>query len=138
MLQTSAHNYQQEQEVNWKSWFPKRGEIYLIDLGQEGKGSEYRGLRPVVILSNNINNLHSTIIQVAPITSAQGKANIPVHVKLGVEDGLKISSFVSIEQTSKISKERGLINGKLIKITELNERKMLEIDLAIKIQFGLM
>lgn len=126
-----------KQESNkWKSWFPKRGEVYLIDLGQEGKGSEQRGLRPAVIVSNDKGNAASSIIQVAPVTS-QKKNKLPVHVELNTRDGLKTESLICIEQAKCISKERGFINGNIIKITQLSDKKLREIDAAIKIQFGL-
>ena len=119
-----------------RSWTPKRGEVYLINLGQEGKGSEQRGLRPAVIISNDRGNAASSIIQVAPVTS-QKKNNLPIHVELNTRDGLKTESVICIEQTKCISKERAFINGNIIRITQLSDKKMREIDLAIKIQFGL-
>ena len=119
----------------WKSWKPKRGEIYLIDLG-DGIGSEQKYLRPAVVLSNNKNNCYSTVIHVAPLTSKH-KKDLPVHVRLGVEDGLKTESVVCVEQIKCVSKMRAVINGSLIKISQLSYKKMNEIDLAIKIQFGL-
>lgn len=121
-----------------KAWYPKRGEVVLVDLGQEGiKGSEFKGLRPAVVLSNNIGNQHSGIITVAPLTSTQGKPNLPVHVKLDQRENLKIPSLVCLEQIKTISKERAFIGGKLIRIAMLSEKKIAEIDNALKIQFGL-
>lgn len=120
----------------WKSWFPKRGEVYLINLGEDGLGSEQRGLRPAVIVSNNRGNQYGTVIQVAPITS-QKKTYLPVHVELTTRDGMKSDSIICIEQTKCISKERAFINGRLTKLAELNINKINEIDVAIKIQFGL-
>ena len=134
MLSQTAHQFQKE-NPNWKTWFPKRGEIYLTNLG-EGIDSEQRGLRPVVVVSNDINNKHSSILQVAPITS-QKKNSLPVHIPLGVKDGVKTESVVCIEQIKVISKQRCLINNTFMKLAELSSNKMKEIDFAIKLQFGL-
>ena len=135
---TNAQCYRKE-EVDWRNWEFRRGEIYLINFGDEGIiGSEYKNKRPAVILSNDMNNKYSEILQVAPITS-QKKTNLPVHVKLGIEDGLKLdNSIISIEQTRCVSKKRTLLNGSsIIRITKLSKNKMDLIDSAIKIQFGL-
>jgi len=133
----NAQCFKQKEEVDWRSWEFKRGEIYLVNFGDEVIGSEYKNKRPAVILSNDINNKFSEILQVAPITS-QKKTNLPVHVKLGIEDGLKLdSSIISIEQTKCVSKQRVLIDGSIIRITKLSKNKMELINNAIKIQFGL-
>ena len=133
----NAQCFKQKEEVDWRSWEFKRGEIYLVNFGDEVIGSEYKNKRPAVILSNDMNNRYSEILQVAPITS-QKKTNLPVHVKLGIEDGLKLdSSIISIEQTKCVSKQRVLIDGSIIRITKLSKNKMELINNAIKIQFGL-
>lgn len=135
MLNTnSALKTRRESEV-WRSWSPKRGDVVLINFG-EGLGSEQKNLRPAVVVSNNINNQHSPVIQVAPLTS-KSKANLPVHVRIGIENGLKNESLACIEQIRCVCKSRGLINGKVMRITQLSDKKMYEIDRAIKIQFGL-
>ena len=132
----NAQCYRKE-EVDWRNWEFRRGEIYLVNFGDEGIiGSEYKNKRPAVILSNDMNNKYSEILQVAPITS-QKKTNLPVHVKLGIEDKLLKESILSIEQTRCISKKRILIGGSIIRIAKLSKNKMDLIDTAIKIQFGL-
>lgn len=77
------------------------------------------------------------VIQVAPLTS-KSKNELPVHVRIGVKDGLKTESIACIEQIRSVDKSRAFINGEVIKITQLNKIKMAEIDLAIKIQLGLL
>ena len=136
MLHNQNTQWLKNESEIWKNWYPKRGEVYVIDLGEEGIGSEQKGQRPAVILSNNLNNKYSEIIQIAPITSAK-KTNLPVHVKLDIKNGLRTESLVCLEQTRCVSKKRGLINGNLIRICQLNNKKIEEIDLAIKIQFSL-
>ena len=133
--------YKLDRELDWKSWEFKRGEIYLVNLDKnqnlsENKSSIFRGTRPVLVVSNDINNRYSTVIQIVPITSSS-KVKIPVHVKLDSSDKMKLTSFACIEQTKCIEKNNMLINGSIIKITELSKKRMCEIDLAIRIQFGL-
>lgn len=120
---------------DWKMWWPKRGDVYLVNLG-DCIDSEQQGLRPAVILSNNKNNKFSSVVQIAPITS-QKKSILPVHVQLGQTDGLITTSIVNIEQIRSVSKRRLLINNSFIKIAHISESKMKEIEFAIKIQFGL-
>lgn len=121
--------------LNWRSWKPQRGDVYLVDLG-EGMGSEQKHLRPVVVVSNNKNNIFSSVISVTPLTSKR-KNELPVHVKLGIKDGIKTESILCAEQTRSIDKSRAFINGNVLKITQLSEEKIKEVDLAIKIQLGL-
>jgi len=121
-------------ELNWKSHNFERGEIILMNL--DGIDSETRGLRPVLVLSNNIANRHSNILTIAPITS-QSRSNLPVHVKLDKSDGLKLDSICCLEQTRIASKYRSIIDGKIIRITKLSDKRMEEINRCIRIQFGL-
>ena len=138
----NAQCYRGKDEVDWRNWKPKRGEIYLLNLDKdqnlnENKSSIFRGTRPVLVVSNDMNNKFSSVIQVSPITSNMSKGKIPVHVKLDSSDKMKLTSFVCLEQTRCIEKYSFLINGNIIKITELSKERMYEIDKAIKIQFGL-
>ena len=127
-----------ENEVSsdWKSWNPKRGDVYLVDFGEDLWDSEQRGLRPALILSNNRGNTYGTVIQVAPLTSQQ-KSKLPIHVEVNAQNNLRINSLICVEQTRCVSKRRAFINNSFIKITTLSEQKMKEVDLAIKIQFGI-
>lgn len=83
-----------------------RGEIYYIDFG-DGMGSEQRGYRPAVIISNNIGNKNSTTVIVAAITTLRPeKAKLPTHVYVGTETGLDNPSIILLEQIRTISKDR--------------------------------
>lgn len=83
-----------------------RGEIYYIDFG-DGVGSEQRGYRPAVIISNNIGNRNSTTVIVAAITTLRpNKVKLPTHVYVGTETGLDNPSIILLEQIRTISKER--------------------------------
>ena len=81
-----------------------RGEIYYADLSPV-IGSEQGGLRPVLVLQNNVGNKHSPTVIVAVITSRLGKAKLPTHVKLGTSYLAK-DSMVLLEQIRTIDKRR--------------------------------
>lgn len=82
----------------------KRGEIYYADLSPI-IGSEQDGLRPVIILQNNMGNRYSPTTIVAAITSRTTKANLPTHVPF-IADGMKTQSIVLLEQLRTIDKSR--------------------------------
>ena len=108
----------------------KRGQIYQADLGV-ALGSIQAGTRPVVIVSNNLNNKFSPTVNVLPITS-KTKNNIPVHVEIGITEGLPQLSTVLVEQVVTINKSQ------LIKyLGQCNINKMYEIEKAMLIQNGI-
>lgn len=82
---------------------PRCGDIWMCNLCQNGK-SVQSGYRPVFIVSNNMNNEHSPILNVIPLTSRQ-KKKLPVHVELSnyEEYGLQAKSTMLIEQITTIS-----------------------------------
>lgn len=77
---------------------PMFGEIWMCDLGQEG-GSVQHGSRPVLIISNNVNNAHSTVVNVVPLTSRIDRKPFPMHVFLGDPSlyGLRRPSTLLVE-----------------------------------------
>ncbi|MBQ8312557.1 MAG: type II toxin-antitoxin system PemK/MazF family toxin [Clostridia bacterium] len=84
----------------------KRGEIYRADLDPV-VGSEQGGIRPVVIIQNDIGNQHSTTVIVAAVTTRSKKANLPVHVAItAAESGLERDSVVLLEQLRTLEKSR--------------------------------
>jgi len=84
----------------------KRGEIYYADLSPV-VGSEQGGIRPVLILQNDIGNKYSPTIIVAAITSKTGKTKLPTHIELeGEKHGLPKNSIVLLEQIRTIDKKR--------------------------------
>lgn len=109
----------------------KRGEVYYADLSPV-IGSEQGGIRPVLILQNNIGNRYSPTVIVAAITSKLGKSKVPTHVAIGKDEILTSDSAALLEQIRTIDKQR-LTD----KITELSEELMLEVDAALKISLGL-
>jgi mRNA interferase MazF len=123
-------------DLNWRAWTPKRGEIYLVDLGQEGTGSEQKGLRPFLILSNNIGNAMGSIVVGMPITS-KNKGLYKIHVPVGGESGIKLNSFILTEHIRSISKKRFFNkDGIAIKLGQLNNKKLVEVEEALKFELG--
>ena len=82
----------------------KKGEIYYADLSPV-QGSEQDGIRPVLIIQNNVGNKHSPTTIIAPITSIQKKTYLPTHVFVKAEV-LPKDSFVLLEHIRAIDKTR--------------------------------
>ncbi len=82
----------------------KRGDIFYADLNPSF-GSEQGGIRPVLVIQNNIGNMHSPTIVVLPITSSN-KPSLPVHAKVDDNDLLTEGSIALAEQIRTIDKRR--------------------------------
>ena len=104
----------------------KRGQIYFADLSPV-VGSEQGGLRPVVIIQNDIGNAHAPTTIVAAVTSVQTKSTIPTHIDIRI---LK-DSVILLEQIRTIDKRR-LKNL----VAEVDDEVMTQVDKAIKISLG--
>ena len=110
----------------------KRGEIFYADLSPV-VGSEQGGLRPVLIVQNDIGNRYSPTVIAAAITSRLGKAQLPTHIDIsGPEAGLAKDSVVLLEQIRTIDKKR-----LKEKMGHLDEITMDSVDSAIQISFGI-
>ena len=108
----------------------KRGEIYYADLF-DTIGSEESGIRPVLILQNNIGNRHSNTTIIAPITSRRQDSTQPTHVNIDTE-GLAKKSTVMLEQIRTIDKSRlDEYIGRLDKFA------MADVDRAIIVGLGI-
>lgn len=83
----------------------RRGEIYVADLSPY-VGSEQGGIRPVIILQNNLGNIFSPTLIVAPLTSRYKKRNLPTHYLIEDVEELKTTSLVLLEQIKTIDKRR--------------------------------
>ena len=109
-----------------------RGQLFYADLG-DGIGSEQQGLRPVVIIQNNIGNRHSPTVIVAAVSSkTRTKAKLPTHFNIGPESGLERPSIVLLEQLRTIDKRRlGDYIGQLSlpQVRELNHALAISIGL---------
>lgn len=111
----------------------KRGDIYYADLSPV-VGSEQGGVRPVLIIQNDIGNRYSPTVIAAAITSRINKAKMPTHIELGAHEyGLMKDSVILLEQIRTIDKQR-----LREKIGKLDEKKMCSVDNALHISFGLM
>jgi len=110
----------------------KRGEIYFADL-YPVVGSEQGGVRPVLIIQNDIGNRFSPTVIVAAITAQIQKAKLPTHVEIKAsKHGLSRDSVILLEQIRTIDKQR-LTD----KITKLDNEMMRKIDRALKISLGI-
>lgn len=111
----------------------KRGDIYYADLSPV-VGSEQGGMRPVLIIQNDVGNRHSPTVIAAAITSRINKAKLPTHIELGAKNfGLSKDSVVLLEQIRTIDKTR-----LKEKMGRLDDNLMHRVDNAIAVSFGLM
>lgn len=125
----------QIQKLNWEMWSPKRGEIYLVNLGNdENMDCEQRGVRPAVILSNNIGNRMSSIVTIAPISTR--KKGLKIHVPIGKESGLRKNSFILTEHIRTVSKRRFFNSSNPVFVGILPLRKIAELEDTIKFELG--
>ncbi len=110
----------------------KRGEIYYADLSPV-VGSEQGGIRPVLIVQNDIGNRHSPTVIAAAITSRLDKAKLPTHISLEASTcGLQKDSIVLLEQIRTLDKKR--LKDRM---GALDASAMNRVDNAISISFGL-
>lgn len=111
-----------------------RGDIYLADFGtfSENIGHEHYGIRPAVIIQNNVGNKYSDTLIVAPVTSAEKKKDLPTHYLVKDNKSLNENSMVLLEQIRTIDKSR-------IKsyIGTMSCVEMINIDMAILNSLGL-
>ncbi|MGV3487469.1 MAG: type II toxin-antitoxin system PemK/MazF family toxin [Tuberibacillus sp.] len=110
----------------------KRGDVYFADLSPV-VGSEQGGVRPVLIIQNDIGNRFSPTVVVAAITAQIQKAKLPTHVEIDAKKyGFDRDSVILLEQIRTIDKQR-LTD----KITHLDEDMMNNVNEAIQISLGL-
>ena len=110
----------------------KRGDIYYADLSPV-IGSEQGGVRPVLIVQNDIGNKYSPTVIAAAITSQINKAKLPTHIEISAQDyGLQKDSVILLEQIRTIDKKR-----LREKIGHLDDELMEKVNEALSISFGL-
>jgi len=111
----------------------KRGDIIYADLSPV-VGSEQGGVRPVLVIQNDIGNKYSPTVIVAAITSQIYKAKLPTHVELAAEEyGITKDSVILLEQIRTIDKKR-----LKEKIGHLSDELMKKVDEGLQISFGLL
>lgn len=110
----------------------KRGDIFYADLSPV-IGSEQGGIRPVIIMQNDIGNKYSPTVIVAAITSQINKAKLPTHVEISSEEyGLNRDSVVLLEQIRTLDKRR-----LKEKIGHMTESDMEKVNRALLISLSL-
>ena len=110
----------------------RRGDIYYADLSPV-VGSEQGGMRPVLIVQNDVGNKHSPTVIAAAITSRMSKTRLPTHIDVYADKvGLAKDSVILLEQIRTLDKKR---LGE--KMGHLDDSLMREVDDAISISFGL-
>ncbi len=110
----------------------KRGDVFYADLSPV-VGSEQGGIRPVLIVQNDVGNKYSPTIIVAAITSQINKAKLPTHIELTCEEyGLNKDSVVLLEQIRTIDKKR-----LKERIGHLDDERMQLVNTGLLISLGL-
>lgn len=110
----------------------KRGDIFYADLSPV-VGSEQGGLRPVLIIQNDIGNKYSPTVIAAAITSRMSKTRLPTHIDVYAEKvGLAKNSVILLEQIRTLDKRR-----LKEKMGHLDDNMMNEVNTAIAVSFGL-
>lgn len=110
----------------------RRGDIYYADLSPV-VGSEQGGVRPVLIVQNDVGNRYSPTVIAAAITSQMGKADLPTHIHLPAPgSGLSRDSIVLLEQIRTLDKQR-----LKERMGRLDDGAMDRVDRALQVSFGL-
>ncbi|RHW34874.1 type II toxin-antitoxin system PemK/MazF family toxin [Neobacillus notoginsengisoli] len=110
----------------------KRGDVYFADLSPV-VGSEQGGVRPVLVIQNDIGNRFSPTVIIAAITAQIQKAKLPTHVEINAKRyGFERDSVILLEQIRTIDKQR-LTD----KITHLDDEMMGKVDEALQVSLGL-
>lgn len=108
-----------------------RGEIYLADLSPV-IGSEQGGVRPVVIIQNDVGNKFSQTVIVTAITSQQLKTKLPTHIDIeGYKFGLSKDSIILCEQIRTIDKRR-----LKLKLGKISAEVLQKLNIALKVSIG--
>lgn len=110
----------------------KKGDLFFADLSPV-VGSEQGGIRPVLVVQNDVGNKYSPTIIVAAVTSQTGKAKLPTHVELkATQGGLSKNSVVLLEQLRTIDKQR-----LKERIGSLDDNQIPVVDEALGVSLGI-
>lgn len=111
----------------------RRGDIYYADLSPV-VGSEQGGVRPVLIVQNDVGNKFSPTVIAAAITSQRFKTNLPTHIQVDAQGcGLSKDSIVLLEQVRTIDKRR-----LKEKMGNLDEYDMNRVNQALSVSLGIL
>ena len=116
--------------MNEKLGFIRRGELYYADLSPV-VGSEQGGVRPVLVVQNDVGNKYSPTVIAAAVTSRINKAKLPTHIELPSAYGLAKDSVILLEQIRTLDKRR-----LKERIGELPPEAMTKVNRAILISLG--
>lgn len=109
----------------------RRGDLFYADLNPV-VGSEQGGIRPVLVIQNDVGNHFSPTVVAAAITSKKAKNSLPTHILLENVPGLAPTSLLLLEQLRTIDRKR--LRGY---IGRISKEKMLEVDAALAISIGI-
>ena len=110
----------------------KRGDIYYADLSPV-VGSEQGGIRPVLIVQNDVGNQFSPTVIAAAITSRRYKTNLPTHIRVNADgSGLARDSIILLEQVRTLDKKR-----LKEKMGNLDAADMTRVDRALSVSLGI-
>lgn len=109
----------------------RRGDLFYADLNPV-VGSEQGGIRPVLVIQNDVGNHFSPTVVAAAITSRKAKNSLPTHILLENVLGLAPTSLLLLEQLRTIDRKR--LRGY---IGRISKEKMLEVDAALAISIGI-
>lgn len=109
----------------------RRGDLFYADLNPV-VGSEQGGIRPVLVIQNDVGNHFSPTVVAAAITSRKAKNSLPTHILLENVPGLAPTSLLLLEQLRTIDRKR--LRGY---IGRISKEKMLEVDTALAISMGI-
>ena len=107
------------------------GDLFYADLNPV-VGSEQGGIRPVLVIQNDVGNHFSPTVVAAAITSRKAKNSLPTHILLENVPGLAPTSLLLLEQLRTIDRKR--LRGY---IGRISKEKMLEVDAALAISIGI-
>lgn len=109
----------------------RRGDLFYADLNPV-VGSEQGGIRPVLVIQNDVGNHFSPTVVAAAITSRKAKNSLPTHILLENVPGLAPTSLLLLEQLRTIDRKR--LRGY---IGRISKEKMLEVDAALALSIGI-
>ena len=110
----------------------KKGDLYFADLSPV-TGSEQGGIRPVLVVQNDVGNKYSPTIIVAAVTSRRNKADLPTHVEIAADgNGLSKNSVILLEQLRTIDKTRFKD-----RIGTIDRNRLPEVNEALSVSLGI-
>ena len=110
----------------------KKGDLYFADLSPV-TGSEQGGIRPVLVVQNDVGNKYSPTIIVAAVTSRRNKADLPTHVEIAADgNGLSKNSVILLEQLRTIDKTR--LKERL---GTIDRNRLPEVNEALSVSLGI-